>query len=190
MKWLVCLIFLSNVALASFSRTSSGVEIGNGKRFDDKGGFEIGNGSFANEIYKIKQIIGTWKVEVLNKFTGFTAITSNEEVKARGDIDLTRMDDVFTLEDLIRAGLEEGWQRVRVGNAEGIKKIEPVSLSGIRKLEYRLFRAPTEVVKITLVGPQGEPGISSFDKFQKMIEGRDISRNSAGYRRNPFASRP
>lgn len=153
------------------SPTSNGVEIGNAR--GDRGGFEIGNGSISNDIYKIKQIVGMWKVEILNKFTGFTAITS-EEVKARGDIDLTRMEEIFTLDDLLRQGGEEGWVKVQVGNAEGIKKIEPVSVSGIRKLEYRLFKAPTEVVKITLAGPQGSPGVSAFDKFQRMLESLEI----------------
>lgn len=148
-------------------RASNGVEIGNAK-VDENGGFEIGNGSFANDVYRLKQIIGRWQVDWMKKYAEFTAL-GGEALRTRAEIDVEKALTILSLEDL-NASEEAGtWNPVHIGNAYGIKR-DQVSMSGRRQLKYRLFRAPGEVISITLSGPVGTPTNEAFENFQKALE--------------------
>lgn len=168
----IAAILISNSGLALTSVVANGVEIGNGKGTDGKGGFEIGNGFLTSDIFALRRVVGTWRLEVLNNYIGFTAV-GQDKVTTRGSIDVDKMDDILSPDELIDWGLSRGWDKTTVGNVSGVVK-NAVSKSGIRDLHYLLFRAPTEVLKIDVTGPQGDPGFFAFEKFQKTLESLEV----------------
>lgn len=162
----------------TFAFADNGVEIGNGKPTvggDDKGGIELGNGSFENDVYKLKQIIGKWKIEFLDKFTEFRAAELNG-IRTQAEIDMEKSLSILCLEDLIAASDTAEWRPVHVGNAYGVKQ-DKTSVSGIRKLKYRLFRAPGEIITVILSGPQGDKASEAFDNFQKTLESLEVKKS-------------
>jgi len=164
------------VAMASSQLFADGVEIGNGKRSDGRGGFEIGNGSILTVpgLYTLNEVIGNWKVESHNQFIRLTAM-SDDAIKTQGDIDILRMVTILTGNDLMAYGNTRGWKSfTNLRDIQGIKK-DSVSMSGMRVLEIMLYRAPTEVIRVNLSGPAGDPGFSAFEKFQKTLESLELT---------------
>ena len=135
------------------------------------GGFEVGNCFITNDLSRLKHVIGAGRVEALNKFTDFNS-SGAESVLAHGTIDAERMDNVLSPLDLPDTTLEEGWDSISIGNVCGIKK--DFSIDGIRVLKYLLFRAPTQVIRISLVGPIHDAGFQAFEKFQRTLETLEV----------------
>ena len=157
---------------ASFVATSAiaaGVELGNGHSVNVSGGFEVGNCFITNDLSRLKQVIGNWRVEALNRFTDFTG-TGGDSVLARGTIDVESRDDVLSPLDLDAQA--EGWESVSIGNVRGIKSDS--NMDGIRILKYQLFRAPTQIIRISLIGPILDAGFQAFEKFQKTLETLEV----------------
>lgn len=155
---------------------ADGIEIGNGKGGPDTvGGFEIGNGFLVNKVglYKLSKVFGTWKADFFNRFTELTAI-SEDAIKTRASIDLMRSLDILSKSDLVKKMKLEGWTEVtNIPNITAMK-MDSVSMSGIRKLEYHIFKGPGELVDVVLTGPQGDPGFSAFEQFQKTMESFEL----------------
>lgn len=170
---LVCVV-LQPVSAFSITAPNNGVEIGNGKPVDNQGGFELGN-SFANDVYKLKQVIGKWQVEYLKQFTEFRA-QGKDAVRTKAEIDLVKEISILTLQDLMDSVEAGNWLPVHIGNAYGVKH-DGVSLSGIRQLEYKLFRGPGEIVTIVLSGPLGKPMNEAFENFQKTLESLEVTKS-------------
>ncbi len=152
----------------------NGVEIGNGKPVDNQGGFELGN-SFANDVYKLKLVVGKWQVEYLKQFSEFRA-QGKDAVRTKAEIDLVKEISILTLQDLMDSVEAGAWLPVHVGNAYGVKH-DGVSVSGMRQLEYKLFRGPGEVVTIVLSGPVGIPMNEAFENFQKTLESLEVTKS-------------
>lgn len=175
------LVILSTSAIAKdLPSVRSGVEIGNGKGIDDRGGFELGNGRLFNKegLYKINKVFGKWEVRYFNKFTELTALESAQGMpKTRVNIDVIQLENINSSADLVESGREMGWTPTRkIGGLDTIRK-DSVSLSGIRQIEYRIFQAPTEVIRIDLIGPQGDPDLSAIELFQKSLETFEIAKS-------------
>lgn len=171
---LVAAFALMPVTGFSIAQPNNGVEIGNGKPVDNQGGFELGN-SFANDVYKLKQVIGKWQVEYLKQFAEFRAQGMNA-VRTKAEIDVVKQINILSLQDLVDSVEAGQWLPVHVGNAYGVKH-DSVSLSGMRQLEYKLFRGPGEVVTIVLQGPVSNPMNEAFENFQKTLESLEVSKS-------------
>lgn len=159
--------FVATTPLTSSALPSTGVEIGNGK-VDEHGGFEIGHGSFASNVY---QIVGKWHVTWLKKLS--ESSLGKDAIKTSAKIDFTKTLALLSVEDLFSSVDNNRWNRVRVATVDGVKE-NRVSSSNVRQLEYRLLVAPGQLVTVLVTGPTGSPADEAFENFQKTLESMEL----------------